>query len=185
MVFVEFFTKAGWEKSGGAGCSFEGVRDQGSVVQLQNDWISGHHLWRQGLSFLQGLLRRRHRRFHLRKRKISLFGTGLNSNCQLICFLWWHSTRTKFDTKFSGPQNTQLHVLGDSGMTVIAAQARDSNKEDTGYSFVHCNITGTGSGTFLGRAWRASPQVVYAYTSMGKVINPEGWSDSRHPEYDK
>lgn len=44
MVFVEFFTKAGWEKSGGAGCSIEGVRDQGCVVQLQNDWISGHHL---------------------------------------------------------------------------------------------------------------------------------------------
>lgn len=42
--YVEFFTKAGWEKSGGAGCSIEGVRDQGCVVQLQNDWISGHHL---------------------------------------------------------------------------------------------------------------------------------------------
>ncbi|PRQ59696.1 putative pectinesterase [Rosa chinensis] len=79
--------------------------------------------------------------------------------------------------------STHLHVLGDTGMTVITAQARDS-KEDTGYSFVHCNITGTAKGTFLGRAWRASPQVVYAYTAMGEVVSPEGWTDNRHPEYD-
>ena len=76
-------------------------------------------------------------------------------------------------------------MLGDSGMTVITAQARDGKTEDTGYSFVHCNITGTGKGTFLGRAWRASPQVVYAYTAIGDVIAPEGWTDNRHPEYDR
>ncbi|KAL6126886.1 hypothetical protein ACLB2K_074931 [Fragaria x ananassa] len=92
----------------------------------------------------------------------------------------------KSDTYFSPtPQNTDLRVLGDSGMTVITAQARDGKTEDTGYSFVHCNITGTGKGTFLGRAWRASPQVVYAYTAIGDVIAPEGWTDNRHPEYDR
>ncbi|CAL2243290.1 unnamed protein product [Prunus armeniaca] len=80
--------------------------------------------------------------------------------------------------------NTELHVLGDNGLTVITAQARDSASEDAGYSFVHCKITGTGSGTYLGRAWRTNPMVVYAYTSMTKVINPAGWSDNNHPERD-
>ncbi|CAN6565217.1 unnamed protein product [Malus baccata var. baccata] len=80
--------------------------------------------------------------------------------------------------------NTELHVLGDTGITVIAAQARDSASEDTGYSFVHCNVTGIGSGTYLGRAWRVRPQVVYAYTSMTEVVNPAGWSNDNHPERD-
>ncbi|KAB2598399.1 pectinesterase 63 [Pyrus ussuriensis x Pyrus communis] len=81
--------------------------------------------------------------------------------------------------------NTELHVLGDNGITVITAQARDSDSEDTGYSFVHCKITGTGIGTYLGRAWRARPQVVYAYTNMTKVVNPAGWSNDNHSERDK
>ncbi|PRQ59695.1 putative pectinesterase [Rosa chinensis] len=79
--------------------------------------------------------------------------------------------------------NTHLHVLGDNGMTVITAQARESD-EDNGYSFVHCNITGTGNGTYLGRAWRAAPKVLFAYTNMGEVVKPEGWTDNFHPEYD-
>ncbi|KAB2602792.1 pectinesterase 63 [Pyrus ussuriensis x Pyrus communis] len=77
-----------------------------------------------------------------------------------------------------------LHVLGDTGITVITAQARDSASEDTGYSFVHCNVTGIGSGTYLGRAWRVRPQVVYAYTSMTQVVNPADWSNDNHPERD-
>ncbi|XP_004287800.1 PREDICTED: pectinesterase PPME1-like [Fragaria vesca subsp. vesca] len=80
--------------------------------------------------------------------------------------------------------NTHINVLGDSGMTVITANAREGD-EDKGYSFVHCSITGTGSGTFLGRAWRAAPKVTFAYTEMGEVVKPEGWTDNNHPEYDK
>ncbi|CAL9008387.1 unnamed protein product, partial [Prunus brigantina] len=69
--------------------------------------------------------------------------------------------------------NTELHVL-DNGITIITAQARNSASEDIGYSFVHCKITGIGSNTYLGRAWRTSPMVVYAYTKMFEVINPAG-----------
>ncbi|XP_027361828.1 pectinesterase 2-like [Abrus precatorius] len=81
--------------------------------------------------------------------------------------------------------NTELRVLGDSGMTVIVAQARKSEEEDYVYSFVHCDITGTGTGTYLGRAWMSHPKVIFAYTSMSSVIIPEGWGDNRHPEYAK
>ncbi|PQM38959.1 putative pectinesterase 63 [Prunus yedoensis var. nudiflora] len=70
-------------------------------------------------------------------------------------------------------------------MTEITAQARDSASEDTGYSFVHWNITGTGNGTYLGRAWRTSPRVVFAYTSMSEVITPSGWNNKIRPERDK
>ncbi|CAL9008386.1 unnamed protein product [Prunus brigantina] len=80
--------------------------------------------------------------------------------------------------------NTELHVLGNNEMTVITTQARDSASEDTGYSFVHCNITGTENGTYLGRAWRISPRVVFAYTSMSEVITPASWNNKNRSECD-
>ncbi|KAH7578655.1 hypothetical protein JRO89_XS01G0411200 [Xanthoceras sorbifolium] len=81
--------------------------------------------------------------------------------------------------------NTELRVLGDKGMTVITAQARDSSSEDCGFSFVHCQITGTGSGTYLGRAWMPSPRVVFSYTTMSSVVNPAGWSNNFQTEREK
>lgn len=61
-------------------------------------------------------------------------------------------------------------------MSVITAQGRESEAEDTGFTFVHCNITGSGYGnTYLGRGWRRSPRVVFAYTYMGSLINTQGW----------
>ncbi|TXG70418.1 hypothetical protein EZV62_005359 [Acer yangbiense] len=81
--------------------------------------------------------------------------------------------------------NTQLHVLGDTGMTVITAQARDTATEDCGYSFVHGQITGVGNGAYLGRAWMASPRVIFAYTTMSSVVNPTGWDNGLKPEREK
>ncbi|KAJ1410331.1 Pectinesterase, catalytic [Sesbania bispinosa] len=80
--------------------------------------------------------------------------------------------------------NTELRALSNSGMTVIVAQARKSETEDNVYSFVHCSITGTGTGTFLGRAWMSHSKVIFAYTTMSSIVNPAGWSNNRHPEYD-
>ncbi|XP_022714477.1 putative pectinesterase 63 [Durio zibethinus] len=77
---------------------------------------------------------------------------------------------------------TELYVEGDTGLTVITAQARESASENTGYSFVHCSVTGTGNGTYLGRAWKTSPKVVFAYTDMSSVVHPAGWSFNFKPE---
>ncbi|KAJ9140054.1 hypothetical protein P3X46_030741 [Hevea brasiliensis] len=77
---------------------------------------------------------------------------------------------------------TEIRVLADAEQTVITAQARETEAQDVGYSFVHCSVTGTGTGAFLGRAWMPMPRVVFAYTSMTEVINPEGWSSNNHPE---
>ena len=79
-------------------------------------------------------------------------------------------------------QGTELYVDGDKGLTVITAQARESSSENTGYSFVHCRVTGTAEGTYLGRAWKTSPRVVFAYTDMSSVVHPAGWSDNFHSE---
>ncbi|KAK0597835.1 hypothetical protein LWI29_029030 [Acer saccharum] len=80
--------------------------------------------------------------------------------------------------------NTQLHVLGDTGMT-ITAQARDTTTEDCGYSFVHGQITGVGTRAYLGRAWMATPRVIFSYTTMSSVINPAGWYNNMKPEREK
>jgi len=77
---------------------------------------------------------------------------------------------------------TELYVEGDNGLTVITAQARESASENTGYSFVHCSVTGTGKGIYLGRAWKSSPSVVFAYTDMSSVVNPAGWDIKNMPE---
>ncbi|XP_010546117.1 PREDICTED: pectinesterase PPME1-like isoform X2 [Tarenaya hassleriana] len=79
---------------------------------------------------------------------------------------------------------TQLHVVGD-GIRVITAQAGKSTADQSGYSFVHCRVTGTGEGIYLGRAWMTHPKVVYAYTEMTSVVNPSGWHHNPDISRDK
>jgi hypothetical protein len=73
-------------------------------------------------------------------------------------------------------QGTTINSVA-QGLGTITAQGRNSDEDDSGFSFVHCKITGTGD-TYLGRAWRQMPRVVFAYTEMGSLIDKEGWSDS-------
>lgn len=83
-------------------------------------------------------------------------------------------------------QNTRLYVLGQGNEnSFITAHARDFPSETTGYSFIHCNISGTGHGAYLGRAWRARPRVVFSYTDMSSEVNPLGWSNNLHPDRDR
>lgn len=81
-------------------------------------------------------------------------------------------------------KSTQLNVVGD-GLRVITAHAGKSTEEKSGYSFVHCKVTGTGTGIYLGRAWMSHPKVVYAYTDMSSVVNPSGWHEKTQTERDK
>lgn len=82
-------------------------------------------------------------------------------------------------------QNTELHVIEGDPMAMITAQARKAEGVDTGYSFVHCSITGTGGHAHLGRAWMQYAKVVYAYTEMSDAVIPEGWSNNNDPANDK
>lgn len=58
----------------------------------------------------------------------------------------------------------------------LTAQKRESMLEATGFSFVKCNVTGSGV-LYLGRAWGTFSRVVFAYTYMDKIITPKGWMD--------
>lgn len=79
--------------------------------------------------------------------------------------------------------NTELHCIGDKGLTVITAQGRDKANINTGYVFAHGAITGNGRGTvYLGRLWGSMPRVIYAYTDMSSVVQPEGWNDNFKPQ---
>jgi len=82
-------------------------------------------------------------------------------------------------------QRNELRALGDAGPTVIVAQARKSASDADLYSFVHCDVTGTGTTTFLARAWMTYPKIIFAYSTMTNVVHPKGWDNGMHPEFDK
>lgn len=82
-------------------------------------------------------------------------------------------------------QNVEIHVIPGDGMAMITAQARKGEGSDTGYSFVHCSITGTGRNAMLGRAWMSYARVIFSYTEMSDVVTPEGWSNNRNHANDK
>ncbi|XP_058078674.1 putative pectinesterase 63 [Magnolia sinica] len=71
--------------------------------------------------------------------------------------------------------NCELHSVG-KGVIAITAQARNSVADKSGFSFVHCKVTGTGN-VYLSRAWMQSSRVVFAYTYMDSLVNPKGWDD--------
>lgn len=77
-------------------------------------------------------------------------------------------------------QNCELHSVAD-GATTITAQARENISDKSGFSFVSCKISGTGD-AFLSRAWKPRSRVVFAYTYMGSLVDPLGWSDKGFPE---
>ncbi|KAE9605639.1 hypothetical protein Lal_00025220 [Lupinus albus] len=81
--------------------------------------------------------------------------------------------------------NTVIRELGESGMSVITAQGKDKKTDDTGFSFVLCDVTGSGTGTLLGRAWMSRSKVVFAYCNIGSIVNATAWSNNNHPEFDK
>ena len=67
----------------------------------------------------------------------------------------------------------------------LTAQKREKPSEDTGFSFVNCKVSGSGT-IYLGRAWGAYSRVVFLYTYIDNIIKPGGWNDfgdSSHQGY--
>ncbi|MCO5588018.1 hypothetical protein L7F22_041972 [Adiantum nelumboides] len=70
----------------------------------------------------------------------------------------------------------------------ITAQQRKTASDTTGYVFLRCTITGTGSGPpymHLGRPWAPHARVIFAYTWMDSCIVPNGWNNWGKPENEK
>ncbi|KAL1542973.1 pectinesterase [Salvia divinorum] len=56
----------------------------------------------------------------------------------------------------------------------IAAQARHTPDEISGFVFKHCSVGGKGH-ALLGRAWKAYSRVIYYASSLSNVVVPRGW----------
>lgn len=80
-------------------------------------------------------------------------------------------------------QNCEIQSEAE-GVTYITAQGRNTNDDHSGFSFVDCRITGTGS-AYLGRAWKNMSRVVFARTYMGENVDPRGWDDKGFPDRQK
>ena len=66
------------------------------------------------------------------------------------------------------------------GLSVmITAQSRRSLNEDSGYTFLHCHITGRNEGNRieLGRPWREYATVTFYDTQVDQKLAPEGWQE--------
>eukprot|EP00250_Pteridium_aquilinum_P003442 c13752_g1_i1 orf=72-1256(-) len=72
-------------------------------------------------------------------------------------------------------EGCMLYVIDTPGGS-LTAQKRKTEGEDTGFVFLNCSITGTGT-VYLGRAWGAYSRVVYIYTRIDTIILPGGWND--------
>ncbi|KAJ8540184.1 hypothetical protein K7X08_026573 [Anisodus acutangulus] len=81
--------------------------------------------------------------------------------------------------------NTEMHVIPGEAMAMVTAHARAADNVDSGYSFVHCTVTGTGKTAYLGRAWKPFSKVVFSYSDLSDVVHPEGWSDFGKKEFDR
>ena len=72
----------------------------------------------------------------------------------------------------------ELHSRAHPVVT-ITAQSRHFPAEVSGYTFLHCRITGSNDGSriLLGRPWRDDSTVLFYDTDMLQTMDPAGWSD--------
>ncbi|PSS06038.1 Pectinesterase [Actinidia chinensis var. chinensis] len=80
-------------------------------------------------------------------------------------------------------QDSVLHSIAER-FGAITAHHRDSEEDDTGFSFVNCTIYGTGT-VYLGRAWGNYSRAIYSYCEIDNIIAPSGWSDWNQPSRQK
>jgi PelA/Pel-15E family pectate lyase len=81
-------------------------------------------------------------------------------------------------------ENCTIHS---KGAGYVTAQYRTSDRENTGFVFLRCRLTGenTGNGVYLGRPWRPYARVVFIDCWLGAHIKPEGWDNWRDPAREK
>ena len=78
-------------------------------------------------------------------------------------------------------------TIHSKGKGYVTAHYRTSDKQNTGFVFHHCRLTGenTGGGVYLGRPWRPYGRVVFLDCWLDSHIVPEGWDNWRDPAREK
>lgn len=64
------------------------------------------------------------------------------------------------------------------GFSAITASMREKKDDDSGFTFVSCNISGSGD-IYLGRTWKEQAKIVFAHSYMDININPAGWFNNK------
>jgi pectin methylesterase-like acyl-CoA thioesterase len=72
-------------------------------------------------------------------------------------------------------QSCHLHSTSD-GEGAFTAQGREALSNNTGFSFVRCDLTGKPGKSVLGRPWRPYARVVFALCNMSNTVAPVGWN---------
>ena len=75
-------------------------------------------------------------------------------------------------------QRCELKSIAE-GYGAVAAQDRQSLKENTGFVFVNCIVRGKGP-IYLGRAMGPFSRIIYAFSELHDIIDPRGWDDWDH-----
>ncbi|KAK9101057.1 hypothetical protein Scep_024487 [Stephania cephalantha] len=71
---------------------------------------------------------------------------------------------------------SELHSVAEGEFAITAPGMKQAG-DDSGFAFVHyCKISGIGN-TYLSWVWKKRAKAVFAYTCMGSLIKPGGWSD--------
>ncbi|KZV45383.1 Pectinesterase [Dorcoceras hygrometricum] len=65
-------------------------------------------------------------------------------------------------------------VVSPDSISYIAANARSSENDSSGFVFKRCNVTGAGT-AYLGRAWKAYSRVIYSNSFLSDNVIPQGW----------
>lgn len=89
-----------------------------------------------------------------------------------------------FGTAAAVFENCTIHS---KGAGYVTAHYRTGNKENTGFVFIRCRLTGqnTGNGVYLGRPWRPYARVVFIDCWLDAHIKAEGWDNWRDPAREK
>lgn len=82
-------------------------------------------------------------------------------------------------------QRCHLHSISTEN-GAFTAHGRDAASDDTGFSFVECNLTGIkAGGSILGRPWRPYARVVFVRCNMSNTVDPVGWNNWDDPKNER
>jgi hypothetical protein len=92
----------------------------------------------------------------------------------LMFFHQWKIHKLTWFVPFWSQYSTFNSIAQSYG--AVAAQDRQGPADPSGFTFLNCKVTGTGS-IFLGRAMGPYSRIIYVYSYFDNIIDPLGWDN--------